>query len=74
MQQERRVSLAAALAALPPRYRIAIERYDLEGRSIDETAAELGCSPGGVHLVRNRAFQRLRTLLADQTAISRSIA
>jgi RNA polymerase sigma-70 factor (ECF subfamily) len=74
MRQERRASLATAMAALPPRYRIAIQRYDLEGRSIHETAQELGCSPGGVHLVRNRAFQRLRALLADQTAISRPIA
>ena len=63
-RQETRSSLEAALAELPTHYRLAIQRYDLDGRTIDETAAELNCSPGGVHLIRNRAFKQLRKLLA----------
>jgi len=67
-RQETRSSLEAALTELPPHYRLAVQRYDLEGRTIDETAAELGCSPGGVHLVRHRAFKQLRKLLSNQGA------
>jgi len=63
-RQETRSSLEAALAELPTHYRLAIQRYDLDGRTIDETAAELNCSPGGVHLIRHRAFKQLRKLLA----------
>ena len=62
-RQESRLSLEAALADLPAHYRLAVQRYDLEGRTIDETAAEVGCSPGGVHLIRHRAFKQLRRLL-----------
>ena len=67
-RQETQSSLAAALAELPLHYRMAIQHYDLEGRTIDETAAALNCSPGGVHLIRHRAFKQLRKLLAKQLA------
>ena len=67
-RQETQSSLAAALAELPAHYRLAVQRYDLEGRTIDETAAELQCSPGGVHLIRHRAFKLLRKSLANQAA------
>lgn len=66
-RQETRASLEAALAELPMHYRLAVQRYDLEGRTIDETASELACSPGGVHLIRHRAFKQLRKLLANLT-------
>jgi RNA polymerase sigma factor (sigma-70 family) len=71
MRQETRTTVESALAELPAHYRLAIQRYDLEGRSIDETAAELGCSPGGAHLVRHRALQRLRAMLTTRSQISR---
>lgn len=66
-RQEARSSLEAALAQLPQHYRLAVQRYDLDGRTIDETAAELNCSPGGVHLIRHRAFKQLRKLLEKLT-------
>ncbi len=70
-REENRQSLNAALAELPPHYRLAVQRYDLEGRTIDETAAEMGCSPGGVHLIRHRAFKQLRRSLAARSFGSR---
>lgn len=70
-RQESRLSLDAALAELPAHYRLAVQRYDLEGRTIDETAAELKCSPGGVHLIRHRAFKQLRRLLSDRSILTR---
>lgn len=66
-RKETRSTLEAALANLPMHYRLAVQRYDLDGRTIDETAAELNCSPGGVHLIRHRAFKQLRKLLANLT-------
>ncbi|MFO0840020.1 MAG: sigma-70 family RNA polymerase sigma factor [Phycisphaerae bacterium] len=70
-RREAHAMLAHAMASLPERYRLAIQRYDLEGKTIQETAAELGCSHGGTHLVRNRALQRLRALLARNVSTIR---
>ncbi len=62
-----------AVAALPESWRRAVELYDLELRDIAEVAAILGRSPGAVHLLRNRAFARLRAPLAEYvTRISKT--
>ncbi|MBL8878035.1 MAG: sigma-70 family RNA polymerase sigma factor [Phycisphaerales bacterium] len=55
--------LSAAVQALPDSYRIAVQMYDLEGRSIEDVAAALGKSAGAVHMLRARAHDRLRELL-----------
>ena len=60
-------ALRRAIRRLPRAYRRVVELYDLEGRSADEVAAELGRSPGAVYLLRNRAHQRLRELLGATT-------
>ncbi len=73
-REDVRRALAAALAQLPARYRLVIERHDLQGRPIGEAAAELQCSPGGAHLVRNRAMDRLRALLSSSFSTSRQEA
>lgn len=66
-------AVRAAVAALPEAWRRAVELYDLELRDISEIAAILGRSPGAVHLLRNRAFARLRTPLAEYvTRISKT--
>lgn len=55
--------LSRALDALPDDYARAIRLYDLEGRSMDEVAAQMGRSPGAVHMLRARAHDRLRERL-----------
>lgn len=63
VRRELHDALDRALARLPEHYRRVVQRYDLEGRPIDEVAAELQRSPGAVHLIRVRAHARLRELL-----------
>ena len=55
--------LQAALAKLPSDYRLAIEAYDLGGRTIEEVAASLDRSPGAVHMLRLRAHRMLAEVL-----------
>jgi RNA polymerase sigma factor (sigma-70 family) len=69
LRRELHDALDRALARLPEHYRRVIQRYDLEGRPIDEVAAELERSPGAVHLIRVRAHARLRELLDGVSTI-----
>lgn len=66
--------LAQALRCLPPDYARTIQLYDLEGRSVEDVAAQLGRSTGAVYMLRMRAHDRLRELLgrASQILESRS--
>lgn len=54
------------LERLPPDYRRVIRRCDLEGRDAGEVAAEMGRSPGAIHMLRARAHDRLRALLGSE--------
>lgn len=74
MRAEAEAALRTALESLPEPYRRAIQLYDLEGRKIDEVAAELKRSPGAVHLLRVRAHDRLREILTGQDSFFRSSA
>ena len=60
--------LDAVLEALPEDYAQAVRLYDLEHKSIDETAEHLGRSRGAVHMLRARAHERLRELLGPESA------
>jgi RNA polymerase sigma factor (sigma-70 family) len=64
--------LRRALARLPDDQRRAVQLYDLEGQTIDEAAAALGRTPGGVHVLRCRAHQRLREMLERERTVFRS--
>jgi RNA polymerase sigma-70 factor (subfamily 1) len=66
--------LQAALSELPDDYQTVVRRYDLEGQSIDDVAAAVGRSPGAVHLLRARAFRRLRDSLHCQRTVFRELA
>jgi RNA polymerase sigma-70 factor (ECF subfamily) len=61
---ERRAAVMAALATLPPEQRAALVLVDMEGYSVDETAAILGCAPGTVKSRCARGRARLLPLLA----------
>jgi RNA polymerase sigma-70 factor (sigma-E family) len=62
---ELRMELTAALAALPPKARAVVVLRYWEDMSIDQVAAQLGCSAGNVKSQSNRALEKLRKLLGD---------
>jgi RNA polymerase sigma-70 factor (ECF subfamily) len=65
-QQERRRILFAAINELKPGMRSALHSFDLDERSIGETARILGLSPGAVKSRLNRARKALRHKLNRQ--------
>ncbi len=62
---EARGRLHEAVRQLPPRYRMVVELYDLEGRSIDEVAELLERSPGATYMVRARALRLLADIMGS---------
>jgi len=62
-RNEARAVIEAALTDLPPDYAKVIRLYDLECRSIGETAEALNRTAGAVHMLRARAHDRLAELL-----------
>jgi RNA polymerase sigma-70 factor (ECF subfamily) len=65
---ERRTVVLAALETLPAEQRAALVLVDMEGYSVEETAAILECAPGTVKSRCSRGRTRLAPLLADLTA------
>ncbi len=62
-QAAERVTMAAALASLPPRQRAVVVLRYYHDYSVDEVAEVLGCSPGTVKSQSHDALKRLRRLL-----------
>ena len=58
--------LAQALERLPESYCRVVKEVDLAERPVTEVAAEMGKSPGAVHMLRSRAHERLRELLGGR--------
>ena len=65
--QERLTALDAALEALPDDYGQVIRLYDLQGLPIAEVCTQMNRSTGAVHMLRARAHERLRELLAPES-------
>lgn len=61
--------LEGAIARLPERYRQVVQLYDLEGRDVDEVAAQIGKTAGAVYMLRARAHERLRADLGTRSKI-----
>ena len=64
LDEERRAVVLDALASLVPDQRAALVLVDMEGYSVDEAAAILGCAPGTVKSRCSRGRSRLLPLLA----------
>lgn len=62
---EQRSVVLSALESLPPDQRAALVLVDMEGYSVEETAAILECAPGTVKSRCSRGRARLAPLLAD---------
>ena len=60
-----------AVAALPPDHRRVIELYDLEGKSIQEVAEEMGRTQGAIWMLRSRALRHLGKHLGDEAGPTR---
>jgi RNA polymerase sigma-70 factor (ECF subfamily) len=68
VDQERRDLVLRALDSLPVEQRAALVLVDMEGYSVDEAAAVLGCAPGTVKSRCSRGRSRLAPLLAPVRA------
>ncbi len=53
------------LSALPPDYERVVRLYDLEGRSAQEVAEQLGRSTGAIYMLRARAHEKMRGELGN---------
>lgn len=60
-------ALKKALDSLPTAYRQVIEMYDLEGRPIEEVAAELKRSSGATYMLRSRAHRLLCEVMGTES-------
>ena len=69
---ETRMLLLDALATLPPRSRAVVVLRYWADLSVDQVADVMGCSPGNVKKLSSRALDRLRVLLGEALAESRS--
>ena len=58
------------IGALPAPYRAALLLYAVEGKSVEESAAILGCSEGAVKVRLHRARQLFKQLAAEQCEVS----
>jgi len=65
VDHERRAAVLAALETLPPDQRAALVLVDMEGYSVEETAAILECAPGTVKSRCSRGRARLLPLLLE---------
>lgn len=69
-QADLRLSLAAALAALPPQERAAVLLVDAEGLSYEEAAAIVGVAAGTIGSRLSRARAALRRALREAKGVS----
>jgi RNA polymerase sigma-70 factor (ECF subfamily) len=58
------------ISALPAPYRAALLLYSVEGRTVEESAAILGCSKGAVKVRLHRARQLFKGLAAENCEVS----
>ncbi len=65
VDRERRTAVLAALETLPSDQRAALVLVDMEGFSVDETAAILECAPGTIKSRCSRGRAKLLPLLQD---------
>lgn len=65
---ELQAQITQAIAALPEPLRVVVELRDIEGLSTEETAEQLGLTPGAIKVRLHRARLKLREALAGYFA------
>lgn len=73
-RQESLAALQAVLDRLPRNYARIIRGYDLEGRSMESVAADIGRSRGAGFMIRARAIRLLREFLGSTSRFFSSTA
>lgn len=68
LDSELRAQITAAIADLPEGLRLVVMLRDMEGLSTEETAVQLGLTPGAVKVRLHRARLRLREALSSYMA------
>ena len=66
-KNEAKERLEAAIARLPADYKRVVRMLDLEDRPVEEIAKSLGRSKGAVHMLRARAHDHLKKILASMS-------
>src|SRR5262249_4674424 len=66
---DRRAALDDALSRLPEKYRVPLVLHYLEGKTVQQTAEEIGCPPGTVSGRLNRARELMRRRLARRGVV-----
>jgi RNA polymerase sigma-70 factor (sigma-E family) len=66
-----RMALTAALAGLPPRQRAVVVLRFFNDLSVEQTAAELGCTAGTVKSQTARALATLRDVISESEGVVR---
>ena len=67
-QTETARALGAAIASLPPRERLVLERHYVDGERVEAIAGDMGLSRQRVTQIRQAAIMRLRAVMADHAA------
>lgn len=66
-RREIRTAIERAIGLLPPDYRRVVQEFDIEGKTAQQIAREMGRSPGAVYMIKTRAHVRLVEILGDST-------
>jgi len=66
-RHEARSALDQAINQLPETYRMVVQRYDLDGRSIREVSTILDRTPGATFMLRARAHRLLGQLMGSKS-------
>ena len=64
---EIKTAVERAIGLLPPDYREVVQGFDIDGKTAQQIAGELGRTPGAVYMIKIRAHVRLTEILGDST-------
>lgn len=66
-RKEIKKAIEQAISLLPADYGVVVHGFDIQGKSAQQIAQEMGRSPGAVYMIKARAHVRLAEILGDST-------